>query len=97
MTAEELLTDYFKITSLKELEKLLVNLQSEFIEKNILKEHVSENSVNELLDLIQKKESLPDIVNISFETIPGKTKYTLSCDTYHGGGVFKREGDRSRA
>jgi hypothetical protein len=60
----------------------------EFIQKGLIKENGGTCSISEI---IHGRPYPDDIINIEFETVPGKTKYLLSCETYHGfGGVFKK-------
>lgn len=90
MKAKDLLTDYYEIESPAQLEALLNNLKNQFIDRGLLKELSGEISISEILGRIRGKRTLPDILSVEFETIPGKAKYVLNCDTYHGGGIFKK-------
>jgi hypothetical protein len=49
-----------------------------------------------LKEIVRGKPFPDDVINIEFETIPGKSRYLLSCETYRGiGGAFKRLGQKS--
>lgn len=86
-TAEDLLTDYYEINSPNTLYQIVDSLK-ELLQKGLIKEMHGTCSV---FDISVGQPFPNDIINIEFDTIPGGTRYLLSCDTYHGaGGVFKR-------
>ena len=86
-TAEELLTDYYEIKSPNALYQIADSLKY-FLQKGLIREMPGTCSV---FDISVGQPFPDDIINIEFETIPGETRYLLSCDTYHGaGGIFKR-------
>lgn len=85
--AENLLAEYIEIKSPKVLFEVVESLR-DFVKKGLLKETGGTCSLNQ----VQAGQPFPaDLINIEFSTVPGGTKYFLSCETYHGaGGVFKR-------
>jgi hypothetical protein len=85
--AEELLVNQIIISSPNQLLEVAKSL-GEFIESGLLKV-ISGNC--QLADLFDVDLWPEDFISIDFETIPGKTRYVLSVETYHGyGGVFKK-------
>ena len=86
--AEDLLAEVIEIKSPKVLFDVVGSLK-EFIQKGLIKEIPGGTCT---LNQIQEGQPFPDdLMNIEFVTIPGGTKYLLSCETFHGlGGVFKR-------
>jgi hypothetical protein len=90
MRAEDSLVERVSISSLQEFVKLLEDLDANFLIPGLLVQIEGDCSVEQILEWHSSGKDLPDIVNSVFETVPGKTRYLLSCDTYHGGGVFER-------
>lgn len=89
MNAEEMLADLIEIKSINELKQVLIDLHRNFILKGILVELNSLNLTKEILSQIET-QSTPDIINLKYTTVPNGVRYFLSCDTFHGNGVFKR-------
>jgi hypothetical protein len=87
--AENLLSDFIDIRSPGKLFDVVESLQS-FVQKGLLRQKLGTVPLN----AIQRGTPFPDdIISIEFETIPGRTTYYLSCETYHGmGGAFWKEG-----
>ncbi len=85
--AEKLLAEFIEIRTPQMLVEVAKSL-SEFIEMGLLKEISQDISVREILD----GPPFPDdLINIEFVTVPGGSKYLLSCETYKGfGGIFKK-------
>lgn len=85
--AEDLLAELIEIRTPKVLFQVVDSLK-DFIQKGLIKEISGTCSIYQ----IQEGKKFPDdLLNIEFVTIPGGTRYLLSCETYHGtGGVFKR-------
>ena len=87
--AENLLADLIEIKTPQRLYDVAESLR-DFISKGLLREIPGENTVHKIVN----GQPFPDdLINIEFETVPGGTKYLLSCETYKGmGGVFKKIG-----
>ncbi len=90
MSAETTLTDYYEIGSLRYFRLLIEDLWENYLQKGTLIEVEGTISVKELIQILRTNSALPDIINVTFSTIPGGQKYRLSCDTYHGSGVFEK-------
>ena len=86
--AEEILADFIEINSLALLFWVAEDLRS-LIARGLLRQVSGEVSIQ---DIVQSKP-LPAVIGIEFETVPGKTKYRLGCETDPGGGSFKRVKD----
>jgi hypothetical protein len=85
--AEELLAEHIDIHSPALLFDVAASLR-DFIAQGMLREVGGNCSVK---DIQKGKSWLDDIILIEFETVPGGTRYLLSCETHHGrGGVFKK-------
>ncbi len=84
--AEELLTDYYEITSPSQLYAITESLK-DFVMDGLIKQIAGTCSI---FDIVAGKP-FSDVINIEFITIPEGAKYCLSCETYRGaGGVFKK-------
>jgi len=88
--AEDLLTDYWVIHTYYGLQQFVEDLMTNFIQKNLLVEVEGNISISEFADSLRKNLNLSDTVNIVLATVPGGTKYQLTCDMYHGAGLFKK-------
>lgn len=89
-TAEELLVDYVKIKGLTTLIEISRDLQG-LIRMGLLRQVSGNMNVSEVE--FPGAPYSEDNILLEFETIPGGTRYKLSCDVYHGsGGYFGREG-----
>ena len=84
---QALFAAYFEIKSPSDLYQIAESLK-DFLQKGLIMEMPGPCSV---LDVASGKPFPADLIHIEFGTIPGGTKYLLSCDTYRGaGGVFRR-------